>query len=116
MGKTNNILALLDRLTSDTPQNISRQIADDFRARRVEKNISRRQMAEISGVPYANITRFEKTGLISLDNLVKLALRMGYNAEIKSIFAEPKFSTMAELEQIQRNSNKKKAYTRHAET
>ena len=30
--------------------------------------------------------------------------------EIKSIFAEPKFATMEELELIRRNSGKKKAY------
>jgi hypothetical protein len=54
--------------------------------------------------------RFEQKGLISLKNLISLAIAMDYVGEIKNIFAEPKYSTMDELTQIRRNSNKKKAY------
>jgi hypothetical protein len=34
---------------------------------------------------------------------------MDYIAEIKNIFAEPKYATMDELTQIRRNAGKKKA-------
>lgn len=69
-------------------------------------------MAEKSGVALANITRFEQKGLISLKNLILLALSMDYLQEVRDIFFTPKYSTMDELLQIRRNSGKRKAYTR----
>jgi hypothetical protein len=35
---------------------------------------------------------------------------MDYTSEVKSIFAEPKYSTMEELTQIRKNKGKTRAY------
>ena len=85
-------------------------MADDLRKRRIEKNITREQLAEQSGVVVSNIVRFEQKGLISLRNLISLAMALGYTSELKNVFAQPKYSTMEELTQIRKNSNKKKAH------
>ena len=106
----NNILSLLDNYTFDNADDIARMLADDFRKRRIEKNITREQVAEKSGVAVSNIVRFEQKGLISLKNLIGIAMAMEYTSEIKNIFAEPKYSTMEELTQIRRNRGKKKAH------
>lgn len=107
---TNNILSLLDNYTFDNADDIARILADDFRKRRIEKNMTREQVAEKSGVAVSNIVRFEQKGLISLKNLIGIAMAMEYTSEIKNIFAEPKYSTMEELTQIRRNMGKKKAH------
>jgi transcriptional regulator with XRE-family HTH domain len=109
MAYTNNILAFLDAYLLDNPEDIAKNIAADFRRRRIEKNITREDMAERSGVAVSNIVRFEQKGLISLKHLIRLAIAMDYIAEIKNIFAEPKYATMDELTQIRRNAGKKKA-------
>lgn len=106
----NNILSLLDNYTFDNADDIARMLADDFRKRRIEKNMTREQVAEKSGVAVSNIVRFEQKGLISLKNLIGIAMAMEYTSEIKNIFAEPKYSTMEELTQIRRNKGKKKAH------
>ena len=106
----NNILSLLDTYTFDNADDIARMLADDFRKRRIEKNMTREQVAEKSGVAVSNIVRFEQKGLISLKNLIGIAMAMEYTSEIKNIFAEPKYSTMEELTQIRRNRGKKKAH------
>jgi len=106
----NNILSLLDNYTFDNADDIARMLADDFRKRRIEKNMTREQVAEKSGVAGSNIVRFEQKGLISLKNLIGIAMAMEYTSEIKNIFAEPKYSTMEELTQIRRNRGKKKAH------
>ena len=106
----NNILSLLDNYTFDNADDIARMLADDFRKRRIEKNMTRDQVAEKSGVAVSNIVRFEQKGLISLKNLIGIAMAMEYTSEIKNIFAEPKYSTMEELTQIRRNRGKKKAH------
>ena len=68
------------------------------------------QVADKSGVAVSNITRFEQKGLISLKNLIGIAIALDYTSEIKNVFSQPKYSTMEELQQIKRNANKKKAY------
>ena len=110
MSDTNNILSLLEGFTLDNPDDIAQSMADDLRKRRIEKNITRDQLAEQSGVAVSNIVRFEQKGLISLRNLISLAMALGYTSELKNVFAQPKYSTMEELTQIRKNSNKKKAH------
>ena len=107
---SNNILSLLDNFTLDNSEDIMMQVAEDFRKRRVEKNITRQRMAELSGVPLSTLARFEQKGLIGFESLIKLAMALGYTSEIKNLFATPKFSTMEELTQIRRKTGDKRAY------
>ena len=107
---TDNMLSVLENYLLNNVDDISRQIAMDFRHRRVEKGLTREQVAERAGVAVSNVVRFEQKGLISLKNLIELALVLGYKAEIKGLFANPKYSTMEELSQIRKNSGKTKAY------
>ena len=106
----NNILSLLENYTLDTVVDIAKGIAEDFRKRRIEKNLTREQVAEKSGIALANIVRFEQKGLISLKNLIGIAMAMEYTSEVKNIFSEPKYSTMEELTQIRKNTGKKRAH------
>ena len=106
----NNILSVLDNYAFDNADDIAKKLAADFRARRIEKNMTREQVAEKSGVAVSNIIRFEQKGLISLKNLIGIAMAMEYTSEIKNIFDQPKYSTMEELSQIRKNTGKKKAH------
>lgn len=104
------MLSVLENYLLNNVDDISRQIAKDFRHRRVEKGLTREQVAERAGVAVSNVVRFEQKGLISLKNLIGLAMALGYTSEIKGLFANPKYSTMEELSQIRKNSGKTKAY------
>ena len=106
----NDILSLLDNYTLDNVDDIAKALAEDFRKRRIEKNLTRKQIAEMSGVAMGNIVRFEQKGLISLKNLIGIAMALGYIPEVKRIFAEPKYSTMEELTQIRKNTGKTRAH------
>ncbi len=106
----NNILSVLENYTLVNADDIAKGMAEDFRKRRVEKNLTRGQVAEKSGVALANIVRFEQKGLISLKNLIGIAMAMEYTSELKNIFAEPKYSTMEELTQIRKNTGKTRAH------
>ena len=107
---TDNILSVLENYLHDNVDDISKQIAADFRHRRVEKGLTREQVAAKAGVAASNVARFEQKGLVSLKNLIGLAMALGYASEIKGLFATPKYSTMEELTQIRKNSGKTKAY------
>ena len=81
-------LSILDNYTLDTPEDIAKEIANDFRKRRIEKNITRDQLAESSGVAVSNIVRFEQKGLISLKNLIGIAMALGYTSELKNLLSQ----------------------------
>ena len=57
-----------------SPQDIQREIAGRFQARRLAMNLTQEGLAERSGVSWGSLKRFETTGLIALDSLLKLAL------------------------------------------
>ncbi|MBR6110322.1 MAG: helix-turn-helix transcriptional regulator [Paludibacteraceae bacterium] len=105
-----NMLSVLDKYTLDNIDDIAITLAQDFRKRRIEKNMTREEIAKKSGVAVSNIVRFEQKGLISLKNLIGIAIAMEYTSEVKNIFAEPKYSTIEELTQIRRNTGKTRAH------
>lgn len=109
---TTNILSLLDSYILDNPDDIAAGIAADFRRRRIERNLTRAQVAEKAGIPLSTLSRFEQKGLVSLHNLISIAIVLGYIPEIRNIFSQPKYSTTEELLQIRRNAKKKKAHSK----
>ena len=112
MHNNDNILSVLEQFTLDSVDDIAREMAGEFRQRRIEKNMTREDVAEASGVAVSNIVRFEQKGLISLKNLIGIAMALGYTSEMRHVFSEQKYSTMEELQQIRRNANRKKASRR----
>jgi transcriptional regulator with XRE-family HTH domain len=57
-----------------SPNDVRHEIASRFRLRRLEMNLTQQNLAERSGVSWGSLKRFETTGQISLDALLKLAL------------------------------------------
>ena len=106
----NNILSILDNYTLINADDITRQVADNFRKRRVEKNITRHCISELSGVPLSTVARFEQKGLIAFESLVKLAMALGYTSDVSNLFSTSKFNTMKELDMIRSKSGAKRAY------
>lgn len=104
------MLSVLDNYTLESEDDIALKLAEDFRHRRIEKNLTREDIAQAAGIAVSNLVRFEQKGLVSLKNLIALAMALGYSSEVKNLFATPKYTTMEELIQIRKNTNKKKAY------
>ncbi len=92
----------------DTPKELVDQLAERFQKRRLEKGLSRAALTAMSGVPVPTITKFEKEHSISLVSFVALAKAMDYSEEVKSLFGEPKYSTIEELDEINKNKNRKR--------
>ena len=84
------------------------RLAENLKTRRLEKNLSTKSLSEISGVPASSIQRFELKHAISLESYVKLAKALGYSEEIMQLLAEPKYDTMEELLEINRNRTRKR--------
>ncbi len=57
-----------------TPRDVQRELASRFKARRLALNLTQEGLAARAGVSWSSLKRFEYTGLISLDALLKLSL------------------------------------------
>lgn len=84
------------------------QLAQNLKARRLEKKLSTKSLSEMSGVPASSIQRFELKHSISLESYVKLAKALGYSEEIMQLLAEPKYDTMEELLELNKNRTRKR--------
>ena len=62
------------------------EIAKRFITIRKNRKISQLRLSEISGVSYASIRRFEKTGDISFASLVKLAIALRLYDDLNNLF------------------------------
>ena len=57
-----------------TPQEVMQNIKTKFRQRRKELKYTQKELSERSGVSLGSLKRFESSGQISLESLLKLAL------------------------------------------
>lgn len=62
----------------------------------------------MSGVPASTIQRFELKHVISLESYVRLAKALGYSEEMMQLLSEPKYDTMEELLEINKNKTRKR--------
>lgn len=102
-------MSLLESYVLNNPDEICKDIARDFRRRRIEKSLSQKILAAKANVPLATLRRFEASGMISLRSLVALAIELGYVSELSSVFRQAKYQTIDELQQIKRNQGKIRA-------
>ena len=84
------------------------RMAENLKTRRLEKKLSTKSLSAMSGVPASTIQRFELKHVISLESYVKLAKALGYAEEMINLLAEPKYDTMEELLEINRNRTRKR--------
>lgn len=72
-------------------------IANRLRRRRLDAGWSQAELSERSGVPLGTLKRFESTGQISLDTLLRLARPLGALHEFDALFPEPAFGSLDEV-------------------
>ena len=80
-----------------TPKEIETGIAAHLRARRRERKLSMNKLAEISGVSYGSIKRFESIGEISLTSLLKIAIVLDCADEFENLFAKRAIRSIQEI-------------------
>lgn len=80
------------------------EISQRFKTIRKNRKVSQQRLSELSGVSYASIRRFEKTGDISLTSLVKLALALQLYDDLDNLFKVQKEYKSIEEVISERNS------------
>lgn len=75
-----------------TPNDIAKELAKHHKALRKQLKLSQAEMAERSGVSLGSLKRFETTGQISLESLLKLAHLLNRLSDFQPVF-QPKENT-----------------------
>lgn len=83
-------------------------LAENCRKRRLDRGMSRRRLADLTGIPEPTLERFETKGKISLDAFLKLVVEFGWFDEMSTIMGKSKFTTGEELETINKNQGRQK--------
>lgn len=80
------------------PEEIAERLAARVMQLRLAHDWKRETLAERAGLSASTIKRFESTGQVSLDNLLRLALALGCLEQFEALFAAGPITTLAELE------------------
>jgi transcriptional regulator with XRE-family HTH domain len=75
-------------MTLKTPDEVRREIASRLRARRLSDAMTQRDLAVRAGMSLGSLKRFEATGQIALDSLLRLALALGCLEDFDRIGAD----------------------------
>ena len=70
-----------------SPNEASHGLAERARARRLDANLSQEGLAQRAGISLGSLKRFERTGEISLDRLLRIAFALGASDGFDGLFA-----------------------------
>ena len=87
----------MDALVWETAEELDQKLAGQIRNIRKRRAISQQKLADMSGVSYGSIKRFETTGQISLVSLTRIAMALGIADELRTIFSQVPYRNIQEV-------------------
>ena len=75
-------------------------LASRFKARRLALNLTQQGLAQRSGVSWGSLKRFERTGLVALDSLLRLALVLDCLADFDLVCAGASGGDVKSLDEL----------------
>lgn len=91
-----------------TPHEAASQIAERVKQMRLSLNMSQRSLSQRSGVSFGVLKKFEHTGKISLESLLKLALALDCLDDFESIFKESSPQAFTTLDRLLKQKTRKR--------
>lgn len=89
-------------LELQTPTEVCAEIARRARALRVERGWTQSELARRADVSLDTLRRFERTGRVSLERLVKIATVLDALRPFAGLFELPEIRTLDDLERLER--------------
>ncbi|RGH37087.1 MULTISPECIES: helix-turn-helix domain-containing protein [Clostridia] len=87
----------MEQLIWETAEELDQKLARRVRNIRKRRSISQEKLAQMSGVSYGSIKRFEASGQISLISLTKIAMALEIADELRSIFTQVPYKDIQEV-------------------
>lgn len=88
--------------TIQSPKEMARALAERVRARRLALAWTQEELAERAGIALSTYQQFERTGRISLERLLRLAVVLDARRGFEGLFAPPDLRSIEELEESER--------------
>ena len=80
-----------------TSDEINMDLAKRMVQLRKRKRMTQEELAVRSGVTIASLRRFERTGEVSLKSFTKLAIALGVEKELDSLFTQVPYASIEEV-------------------
>ena len=96
----------MEQLMWETAEELDKKLARRVRNIRKRRSISQEKLAQMSGVSYGSIKRFEASGQISLISLTKIAMALEIADELRTIFTQVPYKDIQEVINETRTLNK----------
>ena len=87
----------MEQFVWETAEELDQKMAQRIRNIRRRRSISQEKLAEMSGVSYGSIKRFETSGQISLISLTKIAIALGLADELRNLFTQAPYKDIQEV-------------------
>lgn len=87
-------------ISMKSPFEMAKAIAKKAQEKRLKLNLSQQTLSEKSGVSYGTLKKFEQTGQISLESLLKIALALGEMDKFDQLFAKTDDQLPASLDEL----------------
>ena len=87
----------MKQLIWETAEELDQKLARRVRNIRKRRSISQEKLAQMSGVSYGSIKRFEASGQISLISLTKIAMALEIADELRTIFTQVPYKDIQEV-------------------
>ena len=87
----------MEHLIWETAEELDQKLARRVRNIRKRRSISQEKLAQLSGVSYGSVKRFEMTGKISLLSLTKIAMALDIAGELRDIFTNVPYKDIQEV-------------------
>ena len=91
-----------------TPSEMAEHLARMTKAKRLSLNFSQQSLSDRSGVSYGVLKKFERTGRISLESLLKLALSLDALEEFYGLFKARKPEEAMSLDELMQDTTRKR--------
>ncbi len=91
-----------------TPHDLSILIAHQLQAKRLALNLSQKSLAQRANVSYGVLKKFERTGKVSLESLLKLALVLDSLHEFEFLFKYDPAIPYVSLDQLIQDKSRKR--------
>lgn len=96
-------------LNEGSPETVLSAVAERVRERRLEKNLTQLELSSRSDIPISTYRKFERTGEISLKNLIKIAFALDMGTEFSSLFTKRAYSSLDEVIRVKDSKQRKRA-------
>lgn len=87
----------MEALIWETAEELDKNLALRVRKIRKRRKISQQKLADLSGVSYGSIKRFETSRQISLLALTKIAMALDMADELRNIFSQVPYRNIQEV-------------------